>query len=509
MENIKDFFLQDAAEENRQKKTNTQVEYSVVTISGPDFVLKRKTKKTESYLAILPSKKQLYIKDNSGNISELTAESMKKFCMDMEEEGFPLQLEGEKPTWIQTFYRGKVFADNLFGMLQDDKLLPLITKNMVYVDKVLKESHYYKQVPFQDFIFDNQKSFLMANNTSLAFLEFLFHELEKYYSREELKEAFSGKTQDENLSSIFSQMIRNSSMLKMYTMMTNEQKVTLTHNNPLLPKNVFELLMVCYGKEGVRQFLKNLIETPVCFSGQYKYRNGLDEFVNILFPGGTQKFSEICMEDNSMKGILQTFRRCGMIEYDMQSFFHYIFNESTVQGYADNMSNFLTTWRDTLKMEMDIYGKIAEKYPKNLATLHNQLSYKNRKLEEWKEIKNFQEKAEEMAQYEDKIGDYVFLAPKSPTDLIDEGTQQSNCVASYTSSICNGDCYIFFCRHKKTPGKSLITVEVCPSDDERLPWYLGQVKARFNHAPSENARAVVQKWFNKQFVQPYLDEKIA
>ncbi|WP_080678410.1 PcfJ domain-containing protein [Ruminococcus albus] len=47
-------------------------------------------------------------------------------------------------------------------------------------------------------------------------------------------------------------------------------------------------------------------------------------------------------------------------------------------------------------------------------------------------------------------------------DLLDEATQQHNCVASYAQSIAEGRSLIYVMREKKAPEKSLITIELTP-----------------------------------------------
>lgn len=56
---------------------------------------------------------------------------------------------------------------------------------------------------------------------------------------------------------------------------------------------------------------------------------------------------------------------------------------------------------------------------------------------------------------------------RSYDDLIDEATQQHNCVASYADSIIAKRCYIFVVREVSNPARSLATVEITPSGEIR------------------------------------------
>ena len=63
--------------------------------------------------------------------------------------------------------------------------------------------------------------------------------------------------------------------------------------------------------------------------------------------------------------------------------------------------------------------------------------------------------------YEEEV--YFIRAIKGQDDLIDEASQQHNCVASYTHRIIKGESLIYVMREKSLPNKSLITVELSPN----------------------------------------------
>lgn len=58
-------------------------------------------------------------------------------------------------------------------------------------------------------------------------------------------------------------------------------------------------------------------------------------------------------------------------------------------------------------------------------------------------------------------GDFFIRAARDAKDLLDEATQQDNCVfVVYGEMIADGETMIFFMRRKEAPDKSLITVEL-------------------------------------------------
>ena len=180
-------------------------------------------------------------------------------------------------------------------------------------------------------------------------------------------------------------------------------------------------------------------------------------------------------------------------KFEPSAFVEYITYGAMQQGYIDEghgfyNNSFTADWGDTLKMQMDLYGKIREKYPKNLKSLHHRLAYLARvrktkiSEEEWKRI------LPAMLEREWTDGKYLFVAPHSPADMLDEANQQSNCLAGYITRVANGKTQIFFMRHRARPSESYITIEVTEKGE------LGQVFGGFNRSPSKVEYDEVVKW---------------
>lgn len=88
MENIKDYIINIKEEEKEEAKTaikkKATVEYSVKLSSGSDFVINRTTSKTDRDFVFIPSKNQIYIKDNKKEEIEVcTKENVKRFFSDL------------------------------------------------------------------------------------------------------------------------------------------------------------------------------------------------------------------------------------------------------------------------------------------------------------------------------------------------------------------------------------------------------------------------------------------
>jgi hypothetical protein len=147
-------------------------------------------------------------------------------------------------------------------------------------------------------------------------------------------------------------------------------------------------------------------------------------------------------------------------EFDFTSFKDYVLYDSVRLGYAMSFSQFIYTWKDTLSMQEQLWGKVKDKYPEHLSDFHNQLSYKCLLMKREGYKTQIVNRAKKASVLEATIGDYTFIIPKQPQDFYDEATAMSNCLASYVDKYATGKDYIVFMRHKDTPEKSLVTIEI-------------------------------------------------
>lgn len=173
--------------------------------------------------------------------------------------------------------------------------------------------------------------------------------------------------------------------------------------------------------------------------------------------------------------------------FDKYAFCNYVIYNAISEGW-ENYSNFFDTWFDTLNMEQKFYGKIKEKYPKNLATYHNVMNYKNALKQKTVNEAQFRSTVEKYVQYEYTKGDYSIIIPKTSDEVIDEAIAQSNCLRSYIEHVANGHCCIAFLRRKAEPLQSFVTIEIKPDKA------IGQVYAEMNKIPDGEALAFVKTW---------------
>jgi hypothetical protein len=103
----------------------------------------------------------------------------------------------------------------------------------------------------------------------------------------------------------------------------------------------------------------------------------------------------------------------------------------------------------------------------------------------------FAKQVAKVEMYEGTFKDFVFIAPKSKQDFLDEATSQSNCLAGYINLFIDGNCLILFMRHKSTPDKSFVTVEIDNNGD------VVQAKLARNVEPSMAVKSILYEWILK------------
>ena len=184
------------------------------------------------------------------------------------------------------------------------------------------------------------------------------------------------------------------------------------------------------------------------------------------------------------------------MEMDYKTFRDYVLYQSVFMGYGKTLATFFNEWRDSIKMQKDIYHKIKEKYHDNLPLWHHQLAYKSQCMREQIDEIKMQNMVDLASLYQGTIGKYVFISPKSKQDFLDEAQMQQNCLASYIGKFVDGDCIIMFMRDKKDPTQSLVTIEIRKDDDGNYTVLNQKYQARNRSCTAEQSDAI-DKWLKR------------
>ena len=136
-------------------------------------------------------------------------------------------------------------------------------------------------------------------------------------------------------------------------------------------------------------------------------------------------------------------------------------------------------------------------YPDNLLDAHDKLYTEITILEDPSINKDISKLSSllELNVYEDDK--YIIIPASSIESLLDESTQQQNCVRTYSKRYSNNDVQIYFMRKKEDITKSFVTIEVQNGK-------IIQARTKFNELPSSDINLVLKKW-EKQII-PVVNE---
>lgn len=477
MDNIRDFILttsvEDANTENALvPKRPIDVEYSIVFASGPDFAVRRKTKASSKVLVFLVSQSQYYIKDEKkGTIDSFTAVGYAKFMSDAPDTITLSEADGSECSWLRELERGKGYGDMLDGIIRRFNR-----------DPDTRSAAMHNWLLYTPYCYHGVRSLRECIAAPEQIIKKVLTVCGEFQSADEIKRAFSqlalnGERNADKLGSALN------SLLAKYSFGYYAAQEPIAR-----PHCVAEILVDAYGLSGLEEILREYFQVGV------EVFPSFESFLRLFYT---------CEFHSPRFG--GTLNLCGAEKriFNLKDFKHYLWYQSVYQGYAADINNFMISWSDSLRMQEIIYGKITEKYPEHLASCEKKLAYKFSQIKMQIDEKKWNAMVEAMQTLEYKGKTYSIICPKTAADVLDEAQQQSNCVASYVGSIIHGECMIFFCRYTAVPDKSLVTVEL------RADGSLGQVKARFNHAPDADAAEFVETWYEKVVLKSELWQQAA
>ena len=193
----------------------------------------------------------------------------------------------------------------------------------------------------------------------------------------------------------------------------------------------------------------------------------------------------------------QCFEQCGIFNGEYKRFKEYTLIDAIQMGYSYHQCSFWNEWKDTLRMQRDVYGKVVNKYPACLPMVHQQLSSMFQIRAEEIDANKLAVNADKYKFLEGRIGstDLVVVVPTCKQDFLDEATAQSNCLASYVKYAANGTCIIIFVRKADDAEKSYITVELDPDN-----YSIRQFRMSFNREGTYYDREALVKHIERRLI---------
>lgn len=170
------------------------------------------------------------------------------------------------------------------------------------------------------------------------------------------------------------------------------------------------------------------------------------------------------LEDNNVDNFRYLLKKIGNDKQSFKNFVRYSYASLYHQQAFDSFFAATYVLKDYYKLIDDFPN--APLYPRYLKVAHdvasrNYKAFVNTKTNQ--EI--YQIWLKSHSQFEYTCGDYVITQAASAKEIVEEGTNNSNCVAGYVGSVKRGTSIILFLRKKEDPLKSWVTIELRPSLD--------------------------------------------
>ena len=400
------------------KKVAASLTYEITKLSYPDFVVTKKTTTQTKELVVAPSCDGLFIrtlrKGGSWDVEQLNGEN---YALFMSSVPTTQHLELPDGFYVRTLERGKVFGDSLVQYLSDEIIKRMIKdKCAPMFDKYQYQYQYANHYCYGDDQKDIKKQKEIYNVFPIIYKE--------------------------------------------YAHSQSKQIIHLIKEKPGLVMFVYKN----YGLDKARDFIKH------CDLCMYDFKRGYCGYgyYNPYNYTNQEVFDRVCGDG---KGVYETIQKylpscLPLINMDYESFKEYSLYESYRIGY-ESYSDFLRVWHDTLVMEYTFFGKIKEKYPKDLPIYHNKLVRRKNNYKYYNEPifkSNFEKAAAKCKKFawNPQEGEYEYIVPLTTEDVVEEADQQSNCLvnANYMQRVIDGASTLVFMRKKKDIDHSFITMEI-------------------------------------------------
>lgn len=172
---------------------------------------------------------------------------------------------------------------------------------------------------------------------------------------------------------------------------------------------------------------------------------------------------------------------------DVNTLINYITSGLYSQGIQCANWSVRRNYRDYLRMNQEMYGKVKEKYPKHLMTDHDKVVLKYNLWNRYKDDLALIDISKEYLDLAYKGKECSIIIPSNSADIVNEGIGMSNCVGSYVKRIANGETFVCFMRKNEDIEESYVTIEV--RDKE-----VCQCRGYANRNTTEQEDKFIKKW---------------
>ena len=403
--------------------------FECVACSGADFVVKRSTPSASRLLVMLVSQSQFYIKvEKSGEILALTEKTLESFFQGLGERRIHIGC-----SWLESFTNDKKSRAAFIQTINADGFKFAATCGLLSFEDIVRRGSRYGVRGIVD-----MESFAKMSAPLMKHIGETASKLPRQKKR------------------------LLTSNVEAFTKVCDKYGLDLTREfvNRYVECSAFEA--ACEERDVSLRLISDLLSIVPSRTGIVAYRYRVDQRI---YPNAETvhfQFSKLC---------------------------DYLFDESAREGFM-SLSEWLQNWKDTLLLQLYVGGKITDKYPSNLLTVHQVLSTEAARMQVEVDQARWAKAEAKMASfdYAPEGATYLVTHPATPNDMRVEAAAQSNCLSSYIDSVIAGRCMIFFMHKAVDPEASHLTIEVSSN------LVLKQVKARFNREADDDSMRFVEEW---------------
>jgi len=144
---------------------------------------------------------------------------------------------------------------------------------------------------------------------------------------------------------------------------------------------------------------------------------------------------------------------------DLRRLVNYTFVDSYAQGITKINIEFWQAYERYLKMQLQAFGDIRDKYPRYLMTAHDVMAQNTSLLEHIPSEEDFTALTADIQQLAHEGNAYSIVVPATAQQIAEEGIALSHCMGSNAERIASGEQRILFLRENKAKEEPLVTLQ--------------------------------------------------
>ncbi len=184
-----------------------------------------------------------------------------------------------------------------------------------------------------------------------------------------------------------------------------------------------------------------------------------------------KSYLNFMVENNITYDELNVLKKIKIKDYELIKYFSNIYSLDELLKYCKpyDLMNYhiknkdIYTYRDYISMAKQQKMNLKDKsilYPKNLKEKHDDLQHQIQVRKDKFIAKQIKKRYEKIKTNKFQNKKYIIYPVKSIEELVDESSQQNNCVKTYAERVAKGQCDIYFMRLLEDVNHSLVTIEV-------------------------------------------------